>query len=77
MDTISPDVRKKLGLFEFEDYKQEMLQARKKDGLDYRSWKRGYESQHHQIVSSLRGQLAQIDVAAGMARDEILHLGAL
>ncbi|GMH72462.1 hypothetical protein TrRE_jg13079 [Triparma retinervis] len=77
IDTISPDVRKKLGLFEFEDYKQEMQRARKKDGVDYRSWKRGYESQHDQIVSSLRGQLAQIDVEAGMARDEILHLGAL
>mmetsp|Transcript_21428 Transcript_21428/g.44641 ORF Transcript_21428/g.44641 Transcript_21428/m.44641 type:complete len:618 (+) Transcript_21428:191-2044(+) len=77
MDTISPEVRKKLGLFEFEDYKEEMQRARKKDGANYRSWKRGYESQHNQIVSSLRGQLAQIDVAAGMARDEILHLGAL
>jgi len=77
IDAIGPVVKKKMGIFDFEDYKQEMLQARKKDGQHYRSWKRGYESQHDRIVSNLRGQLRQIDVEAGMARDEILHLGAL
>ena len=71
------DPRSRLENSKFDAFKAQMLRLRKKGGIDYRIWKRDYESQHDRIVSSLRGQLQQIDVAAELARDEILHLDSL
>jgi hypothetical protein len=77
---MTPNARD-FGTFSFEDYQDELEQARKQDNAKsdeqvYREWKASYEGNHGKIVKNLREQMSLVEKEKeGLPKSHGLLLG--